>query len=231
MGFYQEWKRERDCTLFIQRFLKKDPEAIESLVEGDQDEMIAAFEVLSRNDMAKYLDLLSSIAGETACTTLDIPNFSSFEAAYQTVPQILFFKPEGMRFQEIGEQIYNTSKEAARKYGEQQSRLASQLMLVSLSSSRPTFVSLTSWGEFLLQFQFGEKRLALIKTLLQNSFWQRFVLASINEDWINYTDMVEGLSYSSTLRRRQNIHHLYDEIVKAIPREYSLASVDWTVKK
>lgn len=231
MSFYAEWLNSNinndNCNGYVSQFLKKAPDTIERLHYGGNDELTAAFEVLSRTEIHAFLEILLTLQLDKALTASEIPQYSSFEDGVNRVPELLEFYPEGESFTDLGHQIICATNEAAnRKYGENHSRLAESLDLVFVSESKPRNSKNTNWGHYLVQYRIEQKEPVLKKMLLREYFLQIIIQKAFHGN-VSYFDLTSFLATSTAIRRRSNTKHLIEYILKDTDCECYLENINW----
>lgn len=234
MGFYTAWKNTtvygEDEYDFVCDFLRPSTDAVSALLEGSEEELITAFEVIKATPLMRVLDCFIDIAGNEPLTPADIPCFSKLENGTSRLNELLEFYPAGVTFAEIGYQLMNSVKPGAKvKYGENHSKLAAMMSLVDISNTRPIVVKPTLWGSFLTRYSFAEKSDVLKKLLLRDKC-VKSMLSKALVGPVNYRDVVLFLSPSTMTRRGTNVKKLLEFIIKDSEREIYLSNINWEVE-
>lgn len=231
MSFYNAWLtdyyNEKNCTIYVQQFMEKAPDTVSVLLDGEERELHSAYKILKEVPIKIFFDVLLTLRLERPIVASDVLQYSSFYDAVCRVPELLEFYPRGTSFVNIGYQIVAATKEAAnRKYGENHSRLAEALNLVTVSSSKPRYSRSTAWGHYLIQYTFEEKEDVYRKLLLREYFLQN-VLQRAVQGATTYFQIVPFLAETTALRRRSNTHHLVDYLLRGTDWESYLDNIDW----
>lgn len=234
MGFYTAWKNKIACGEdnydFVCDFLRPSTDAVNALLQGSEEELNTAFEVIKATPLMRVLDCFVDITGNESLTPADIPCFSNLENGASRLNELLEFSPEGATFAEIGYQLMNSVKPGAKvKYGENHSKLAAMMSLVDISNTRPVVVKPTLWGSFLTRYSFGEKS-DVLKKLLLRDVCVKSMLSKAFMGPVNYIDVVSTLSPSTMIRRRTNVKKLLEFIMNDSEREIYLSNINWEVE-
>ena len=123
----------------------------------------------------------------------------------------------------------NSVKPGARvKYGENHSKLAAMMSLVTISSNRPAIVRATRWGTYLTRYDWRSKEEVLRKLLLRDLCVKTVVKSALIGP-TTYRDVVKVLSTSTAIRRRTNVRCLVEFVLSGTDREEVLSRIDWEV--
>lgn len=232
MFFYDEWiakKNTIDEDEFILRFLASDDETTCVFHEGTQAELGIAISVITSVSMETLVKNIDQMELSSEVKSIDVPQFSSFGAATNRLPEILEFAPEGMSFAEIGYQLVKSPNDSAgTKYGENHAKLAEMLDLVEISN-RPSKVTSTKLGKYLLGFKPEEKK-ELLKRLLVRQFLIKKLIHDAGEGRVRYISEVCSLSKSTAARRGRNVKMLLDYILAETEDEARIQRIDWDTK-
>lgn len=144
-------------------------------------------------------------------TVADIPQFSNFEHGTSKITEILVkHNNEGLTFNEIGIYLQGKKSDAAnKKYGENHSKLAELLDLVTITNARPRKVFITKLGVVFTNSSDTKKdkilmaqisRTAIVKDIIEKSSWQSFNL-------LEYLKLY--LAISTAKRRCSNVKRLF----------------------
>ena len=157
----------------------------------------------------------------------DVPVFSTFEIGVKRINELLFFESSGMTFEELGYQIVKAPKKGANiKYGENHAKLAKFFRLVLFSQTRPTKVTNSSIGNYLVRCE-DEQRAAILKKLvLRIPFIQTIILKAMNGN-VSFKEEVSFLSEKTALRRKGNVRQLMEFGLKETSYKYLLKRVEW----
>ncbi len=157
----------------------------------------------------------------------DVPVFSTFEIGIKRINELLYFESSGMTFEELGYQIVKAPKKGANiKYGENHAKLAKYFSLVLFSQTRPTKVTNSSIGNYLVRCE-DDQRVAILKKLvLRIPFIQSLIVKAMNGN-VNYKEEVSFLSEKTALRRKGNVKQLVEFSLKETSYKYLLKRVEW----
>ncbi len=230
MSFYSEWLTDydsRSCNSYIIQFLKKEPQTTAALLNGSNEDLESAFSVLNRVPLKAFLDVILTLRLDRTMKTSEVLQYSSFYDGANRIPELLEFFPNGESFVNLGYQLVGASNEAAnRKYGENHSRLAETLNLVSISESKPRYAKNTAWGRYLVQFSFEEKQ-ELFKRFLLREYYLQVILQQAFQGPVSYFKTVSFLAESTATRRRSNTHHVLNFILAGTDWERYLENIEW----
>ncbi len=232
MFFYDEWitkKNTTDENGFILSFLSSDDETTCVFHEGTQAELGTAISVITSVPMETFIQCIDQMELSSEVKSIDVPQFSSFGAATNRLPEILEFSPEGLSFAEIGYQLVKSPNDSAgTKYGENHAKLAEMLDLVKIHN-RPSKVTSTKLGKYLLGFK-PEEKVELLKRLLLRQFLIKKLIHDAGEGNVEYISEVRLLSKSTAARRGRNVRMLLDYILEGTDDEARIQRIDWDVK-
>lgn len=233
MGFFVDWNLDKEnCKSteeYVSKFISSSQCSIESLFTGNEDELTAAYAVLQGTPLSTFLMKVKSLNNLRSLQTADVPCFSSLENGASRLNELLLFSPDGLTFSEIGYQLMNSVSDMARKkYGENHSKLAATMSLVTLSTYRPTVVKPTAWGNFLTRYPFSEKKDVLKKLLLRDNCVQHMLSCAFSGP-VLYRDVVSFLKDSTKTRRGTNVRALVNFILEDSEYEIVLSNIDWEV--
>lgn len=230
MSFYSEWLSEyssRNCNSYILQFLKKEPQTTAVLLNGGNEDLESAFEVFNCVPLKSFLDALLALRLDREMKTSEVLQYSSFYDGVNRIPELLEFYPNGESFVNLGYQLVAASNEAAnRKYGENHSRLAESLNLVTISESKPRYAKNTAWGRYLVQYSYEEKQ-ELFKKFLLREYYLQVILQKAFQGPVSYYKTVSFLAESTATRRRSNTHHVLDLILDGTDWERYLENIEW----
>lgn len=231
MSFYCDWlcefKQKKNCTSYIMSFLKKEPVTTAILIHGNGADLHTAYEVLTTVPLKEFFDVLLTLRLDKAITKSEILQYSSFRDGANRIPELLEFFPDGATFVNLGYQLISARKEAAnRKYGENHSRLAEALNLVTISDHKPRCVKNTAWGSYLVQYSYEEKK-ELYKKLLLREYYIQFFLSKAFQGPVSYFRAVSVLAESTATRRRSNTRHILETILSDTEWECYLSNIMW----
>ena len=233
MGLFIDWNSDKEnyklTDDYEKKFISSSQSSIESLLTGNEAELTAAYEVLQNTPLSTFLMKVKSLNDLRRLQSADVPCFSSLENGASRLNELLLFSPDGLTFSEIGYQLMNSVSDMARKkYGENHSKLAATMSLVTLSTYRPIVVKPTAWGNFLTRYTFSEKKDVLKKLLLRDICVQH-MLSQAFFGPVLYRDVVSFLSDSTKTRRGTNVRALVNFILEDSEYEIVLSNIDWEV--
>ncbi len=231
MSFYHDWldnfKQKKNCNNYILRFLKMEPISTAILINGNGEDLRAAYEVLTMVPIKSFIDVLLNLRFDRAITKSEILQYSSFRDGANRIPELLEFFPDGGTFANLGYQLVSAKDEAANcKYGENHSKLAEALNLVTISDSRPRCVKNTAWGSYLVQYSFEEKK-ELYKKLLLRKYYLQYFLNQAFQGPVSYFSVVSMLAESTATRRRSNTRQILEAILLGTECECYLSNIMW----
>ena len=231
MSFYRDWldnfKQKKNCNNYILRFLKKEPVSTAILINGNGDDLYAAYKVLTTVPLKPFFDVLLTLRFDRAITKSEILQYSSFRDGANRISELLEFFPKGETFVNLGYQLVAAKNAAAnRKYGENHARLAEVLNLVTISDYKPRCVKNTAWGSYLVQYTYEEKN-EVYKKLLLREYYLQFFLIQAFKGSVSYFHVVSMLAESTATRRRSNTHHILEAILSGTEWECYLSNIVW----
>jgi hypothetical protein len=142
-----------------------------------------------------------------------IPQFSNFDDGAYTVVNILMESDnKGLTFLQLGKKLLATGKTnyAYNKYGENHSKLAELLDLVTINQERPRKILLTELGKSFYHLKKQQK-----EKILKNQVYRMEIVKDIivkhSEDTFNLIEylMANNLSLSTAKRRAPNVRKLF----------------------
>lgn len=229
MDFFEQWGRNLENVSYIYYFLEEREDTIRTLKYGfpGQEEMV--YRVLTHVELERFVACICRLKPKKHFEKSDVPVFSDFQKASVRVPELLEFAPDGLGFDALGYQLMRCQgKMAQKKYGENQAKLAELLGLVSISTTKPRMVKLTSWGLYLIPMPWEDKSSVLKKMVLRNAYIQCLIRES-SKGSVSYRDTVNCLAYSTVERCRSNVKKLMEFVLKKSKKESLLKHIDWTV--
>lgn len=231
MNFYDEWSackgNPQKNVAAIHAFLCSSDESLTPLYVGESTDLQAAFDVIGAVPIESFFDVLQGMEIPRSLIPADVPCFSNFENGAARLSELLEFEPDGLSFSDAGYQLMNSVKDGARtKYGENHSKLAAMMSLVSISNTRPAIITATRWGSFLTKYEMRQKADVLQKMLLRDLCVKTIVKNALNGQ-TSYREAVAALSKSTALRRRTNVKCLVEFVLNGTEREEALSRIDW----
>lgn len=231
--FYENWGEKRkngtddsDCLI---SFIRGTTESVQPLLEGSDTELATAFSVLKQVPIGDFLSVVQQEEIPRELLPADVPCFSTLENGASRLNELLVFEPDGLTFADAGYQLMNSVKSGARvKYGENHSKLAAMMTLVTISTSRPAIVRATRWGTYLTRFDWRSKEEVLRKLLLRDLCVKTIVKNALIGS-TTYRNAVKMLSTSTAIRRRTNVRCLVEFVLSGTDREEVLSRIDWEV--
>ena len=231
--FYENWYEKRkngtddsDCLI---SFIRGTSDSLQPLFEGNDTELTTVFSVLKQVPIEDFLAVVQREEIERELTPADVPCFSTLENGASRLNELLEFEPDGLTFADAGYQLMNSVKPGARvKYGENHSKLAAMMTLVTISSTRPAIVRATRWGTFLTRYDWRSKEGVLRKLLLRDLCVKTIVKDALIGS-TSYRNAVKVLSTSTAIRRRTNVKCLIEFVLSGTDREEVLSRIDWEV--
>lgn len=231
LDFYSTWLAMRengiDDTAAVQAFLLLSERSVADLVSGNEKVLDVAFNLLDQIPIEHFFEVIKLLPIPRALKPADVPCFSSFENGASRLNELLEFEPDGLNYNDAGFQLMNSISLGGRiKYGENHSKLAAMMSLVSISDKRPAIVTATAWGAYLTKFNMKRKESVLKKLLMRDLCIQTILKQALNGP-ANYREAVSALSDSTALRRRTNVLCLIEFILKGTECEDVLARIYW----
>lgn len=217
MNFYENWESVIDNDTknetHICRFLSKDEDSLDVFKKGTIEELVYVCNLLLSIPINTFIECINE---EKHYTSDMIFQYSTLEHAIVDVCNVLKFIGDGLTFSELGKIIIKAKEDGAcKKYGENHSKLAEEMSMVSLERIGVTKVYLTSFGDFSVCLS-SKDRMELIRRLsLRNYFVQDLIFQAKNNYIVSYMDMAQKtLSKSTAIRRKSNVRQIVDLILK-----------------
>lgn len=231
--FYENWGEKRntgtDDSDYLISFIRGTTESVQPLFEGSDAELATVFSVLKQVPIEEFLAVVQNEEIARELIPADVPCFSTLENGASRLNELLEFEPDGLTFADAGYQLMNSVKPGARvKYGENHSKLAAMMSLVTISSNRPAIVRPTRWGTYLTRYDWRSKEEVLRKLLLRDLCVKTVVKSALIGP-TTYRDAVKVLSTSTAIRRRTNVRCLIEFVLSGTDREEALSRIDWEV--
>ena len=231
--YYENWYEKRnsgtddsDCLI---SFIRGTSESMQPFFEGADTELAIAFSVLKQVPIEEFLAVVQNEEIARELIPADVPCFSTLENGASRLNELLEFEPDGLTFADAGYQLMNSVKPGARvKYGENHSKLAAMMSLVTISSNRPAIVRATRWGTYLTRYDWRAKEEVLRKLLLRDLCVKTIVKSALISP-TTYRDAIKALSTSTAIRRRTNVRCLIEFVLSGTDREEVLSRIDWEV--
>lgn len=216
MKFYNEWNFSliniEENIKFTKKFLVKDKSTIEVFENGTPLELTSVCKFLLSIPITNFIYCIDS---DVNCTSDMIIQYSNLNHALIDVTRVLKFSDKPLTFSELGKIIIKAKEDGAcKKYGENHSKLAEELSMVSLTRYGSTEVANTAFGNFSVGLS-DEDRLELVKRLvLRNEFIQKIIYHA-KKGVANYMELAMlSLSESTAIRRKSNVRQICYLILK-----------------
>ncbi len=231
MNFYSTWSNTRELKIddyaFMNSFLMFSPISNDFFLDADIQDIEFAVNLLKEIPIENFIIGISKLNLDYKLDPTDIPCFSTFLNAANRVNELLEFAEEGLTFSELGLRLINASSLSARiKYGENHSKFAEMMSLVSISSNHPSVVRPTSLGQYLVGFSMDSKADILKKLLLRNKCIQLLIKGTF-EGNADYRSTVSILSDSTAYRRRTNVKHAVEFALDYPNTNSILKQINW----
>lgn len=215
MGFYSEWLNSINSInegKYIRAFLSSTPQSLYPLVNGNTEELINACRILLSTPIDKFL---IEIDEENYFSAENIIQFSNFDHAVSNVTTVLETEERDLTFTELGWLIMHSKLEGAcKKYGENHSKLASELSLVTLTKNKSYYVKITALGKFMNSLDKDEKYEIVKRLALRNCFIKELIYKAKHQV-VLYSDLaMTVLSESTMIRRKSNVRFLVNLILE-----------------
>lgn len=229
MNFYSKWSylktNNLDYKRFINSFLNKEEDSVSIFYCGNESDCIFAIKfllTLSIDELIENIDKPNEILPE------DIMQFSSLENAISSVTKTIKLEGRPLNFIEIGKLIMNSKLDGAcKKYGENHSKTAKEMSLVSFSKDGQTFVSNTILGNVSVSLLKEDKLELASKLLTRNPIVKQIIFDAKNGN-ADYTDITKNLlSPSTQARRKSNIKQVVELILSKSSYRNLLKNIVW----
>lgn len=230
MTFYDLWNEAKKIGInqdsFFADFLSGTEQSLKPLYFGTNEELFCFCKLMLDIPVGGFIN--SIVDHGYILKPEDVIQFSDFEHAIFDVNRIIKLGNKDMTFTEIGKEIMNCKLEGAcKKYGENHSKLASQLSLVRLERNGCFLVSNTNFGSYSVSLS-KEDKIEIVKRLaLRNHFIQKVILDAKNGN-CDYQQLTHGiLSASTATRRKSNVKYLVLLILSHTSDEYLIKNIVW----
>ncbi len=225
MSFYEEWEKvysiEKSSNLYFDEFLNLSQDSLKLFLEGPDDKLVQMVRFLVNIPIKEFILRINSSKDYSA---RDIVQFSNLDNAIMGVSSALKLKKVSLSFLEIGRILFfNKSDVACKKYGENHSKLARELSMVTFERKRDVKISNTPFGVFSLSLDNDDKIQVVRRLLLRNPFIQTFIYNARNGK-VKYSDMTKCLAYKTSLRRKSNVKKIINIILEG---EECLDNIIW----
>ena len=201
MDFYREWAKE--IKRYVKRFLSQDEEITWVFNFGKKEDLVFVCRLLLSIPISQFIECIDE---DRECSSDIIFQYSNLEHAIVTVNIILKYSDIPLTFSQLGKKLINAkSDDACKKYGENHSKLARELLMVSFEKSGSTLIKNTSFGDFNISL-LSDDRLELVKRLaLRNCFVQKIIYYAKN-GLVSYMDLASRyLGKKTAVRRKSNV--------------------------
>ena len=218
MCFYDDWNaclaNNRNDYDYIEAFLRKKDFTTRILIDGTNKQLEIFCKLLLSYDIEKIIDVIDDSFYNTLTPKM-IVQFSNFKNATTVLTQILY-SHDDLLYEEVGKELIGSEKlGAAKKYGENHSKLARDFELVSISNTRPAKVRITNFGKCFAFFD-EEDQIKLIRALaLRDPLIQNLIIKG-KQGLVYYSDECDCLSESTKNRRKGNVRQLVELIFEGI---------------
>lgn len=215
MGFYSEWLNSintQNAGKYIRSFLSSTPQSLLPLLSGNIDELVCVCKVLLNTPIERFIEEINC---DNYFSAENIIQFSNFEHAITSVITLLETEDKDLTFTELGWLIMHSKLEGAcKKYGENHSKLAAELSLVTLEKNKSYYVKITSLGKFLNSLDNKEKYEIIKRLSLRNCFIKELIYRA-KKQVVLYSDLaMTVLSESTMIRRKSNVKYLVSLILE-----------------
>lgn len=138
MDFYRSWKLHQkqgyDCSEYVVSFLKKEKCTLDVLQYGAADIVREAVTAILTTPFERFIHCIRGFSFSRDVMPAEVPQFSAFEDGVEHLLELLQFAPNGLTFDEAGYQLVKSKTAVAqKKYGENHSKLAEMMSLVTIS--------------------------------------------------------------------------------------------------
>ena len=218
MCFYDDWNaclaKNRDDYDYIEAFLKKKDFTTRILIDGTSKQLEVFCKLLLNYNIEKIIDVIDDSFYSTLTPRM-IVQFSNFKNATTVLTQILY-SHDDLLYEEVGKELIGSEKlGAAKKYGENHSKLAKDFELVTISDSRPAKVKITNFGKCFAFFD-EKDQIKLIRVLaLRDPLIENLIIKG-KHGLVSYSKECDCLSESTKNRRKGNVRQLVELIFEGI---------------
>lgn len=232
MNFYSTWAETRELGVddlsFMHGFLTLLPASQTVLFDGTSQDIEIALSTLSSIPVTEFINGIALLDRTKELTPAEVPCFSTFTNGAIRINELLEFAEDGLTYVDIGYQLMKTQSFTAQsKYGENHSKLAAAMSLVSINvHSRPANIRATSLGHYLVSFPLEQKANILRKLLLRDHCLQALIQKSLLGS-VSYRSTVKQLSDSTAYRRRTSVKQLIEFALGFPETEYLLHHIMW----
>lgn len=218
MSFYEDWKNcieNNDNDLdYREAFLKKKDFTRRVLKNGNNKQIECFCKLLIYYDIQRLIDTIDD-SFYNQLTPSMIMQYSNLQHGTSKLIEVLYNK-DGLSYPDIGKTLVGSSElYAATKYGENHSKLAREFDLVSITSHKPSFVRITSFGKCFAFFDTAEQIELIKKLTLRDPLIQNLIIKG-KKGIVYYYDECSCLSDSTKIRRRRNVRRLFELIFQGI---------------
>jgi len=234
MNFYSTWGDTLDLgiddTAFITAYIDELPITQVVWDHGNSDEVEQAVQTLCRIPAIRFVEAISACDSVDEIIAAEVPCFSTFTNGIIRVNELLEFAEAGLTYAEIGYQLVNTPNLMAQiKYGENHSKLAAKMSLVSIANPhRHALVTSTALGHYLVAVPIEEKEDILRKLLLRDHCIKVIVKQAMMGQ-ANYRSIVKKLSDSTAYRRRTSVKCAVEFALGSPDTKHLLSNIVWDI--
>jgi len=231
MNWFSLWKKDIKNGIdsdYYNSFLDFLDTNVNSILEkGSITDVAEAISLLSLIDAGHLIQHMPNNRYLHLFKPADVPVFSTFEIGVKRINELLFFESSGMTFEELGYQVVKAPQKGANiKYGENHAKLAKYFSLVLFSRTRPTRVTNSSIGNYLVRCEDELREDMLRKLVLRVPFIQHLIVKAMNGR-VSYKEEVSFLSEKTALRRKGNVKQLMEFGLNQTSYKYLLKRVEW----
>ena len=230
MNFYEMWdfarSKQMDESSFLIDFLRQTSFSVEILENGTNDEVLLAISMLLSTDVDLFVNKIEDNFNPISADS--IVQFSTFEHALFSINRLIHFSNGKMTFSDLGKEIVNAKQDGAnKKYGENHSKVAAMLSLVTLQRDGVFFVKNTTLGELSISMSKEDKIQLSRRLAIRNPFIQK-IISEAKEGNCDYMILSrQYLSESTALRRKSNVKFIVTLILEGTSFEYLLKNIVW----
>lgn len=215
MDFYSTWENTRALQVkdveFMKEFLICAKPSLDTLIDGKKEDIQKAVEVIKNIPYCEFIEGIKATDNKGVLIAAEVPCFSTFSNGAVRLNELLEFAPEGLTYAEIGYQMTQAPSQLAQiKYGENHSKLAAMMSLVTIDAShRPATVTASALGHCLTMLSFDDKKQVLQKLILRDRCVRKIVYEALVGE-ISYKTIVRNLKDSTAYRRRTSVKCVVD---------------------
>lgn len=207
MNFYETWEATRKNKVedfeFFKEFFNKTEKTLVPLQTLKLEDTVNIIKFLLSIPMDDFIKNILKMEIEEF-TAENIVQFSNFNHAYKELLSILLFENKALGYNDLGSKLMHSKSEVAcKKYGENHSKLASEMSYVTLKRNGIMLVELTTLGSVVASINDEDKFLLSVRMLTRNILVRNIINLS-EKDFVSYEDLTKSILSTSTMSRRKS---------------------------